>query len=201
MTKAIEFYFDFGSPTTYLAYHRLKQLNKKYGVEILCKPVLLGGIFKGANNNSPAFVPLKAQWMDIDMNRYASRFGIELKQNPFFPINTLYLMRGVLVAEELGCLDRYIETVFNAMWREPKNLGDLAILIETLTEAELDAEKILQGAQQEEIKQDLKQRTSDGLARGLFGCPTLFYGDEFFFGQDRIFFIEEMIKAEASDQN
>ncbi len=201
MDKAIEFYFDFGSPTTYLAYQRLKQLHEKFGVQIELKPVLLGGLFKGANNNSPAFVPLKAQWMDIDMKRYAKRYNVELKQNPFFPINTLYLMRGALVAQEMGCLDHYVDTVFNAMWREPQNLGDLATLIQTLTAADLDAEKILAGAQQDHIKQDLKQRTNDALERGLFGCPTLFYGDEFFFGQDRIFFIEEMIESENANRS
>lgn len=198
MNKSVEFYFDFGSPTSYLAYKRLLQVSEKTGVTIDFKPVLLGGIFKGANNNSPAYVPLKAAWMDIDMNRYADRFGIAFKQNPFFPINTMLLMRGALVAQEMGCFRHYVETIYNAMWCEPKNLSDMSVLIETLTNADIDPQKLLEGTQQDHIKENLKTVTAAALDRGLFGCPTMFYNNEFFFGQDRIFFIEEMIEQDLS---
>ncbi len=198
MRKVITFYFDFGSPTSYLAYKRLQQVRDKYDVEISPKPVLLGGIFQGAANSSPAFVPLKGAWMNIDMRRYAERYGVEFQPNPFFPINTLVLMRAALVAMESDCFDLYVKTVFNAMWRDPKNLADPDVLSEVLGAAGLDAEQLLTGTQQGHIKEDLKQRTADALERGLFGCPTMFYNDEFFFGQDRIFFIEEMIAQETA---
>lgn len=200
MNKSISLYFDFGSPTSYLAYQRLKQVRDYHGVELELKPVLLGGIFQAAGNNSPAMVPLKAAWMDTDMRRYANRYGVEFKQNPFFPINTLVLMRASLVALEIGCFDQYVETVFNGMWREPENLADLDILAKLLDSAGLDAKRLLEGAQQTHIKEDLKARTTDALERGLFGCPTMFYDEEFFFGQDRIFFIEEMIESETASQ-
>jgi 2-hydroxychromene-2-carboxylate isomerase len=196
MSKSIEFYFDFGSPTSYLAYKRLLQVSKETGVNIDYKPVLLGGIFQGSSNQSPAFVPMKSVWMDVDMNRYAERYGVELKQNPFFPINTITLMRGALVAQENDCFDHYVETVFNAMWCDPENLGDIEVLAARLSAADLDAKAILEATQQGHIKEKLKQVTADALERKLFGCPTMFYGDEFFFGQDRIFFIEEMIARE-----
>jgi 2-hydroxychromene-2-carboxylate isomerase len=158
-----------------LAYKRLQQVSKKYDVDIQLEPVLLGGIFQGASNQSPAVVPLKATWMDIDMKRYADRFGVPFKQNEFFPINTITLMRGAIVALETGCFDHYVETVYDAMWCESKNLADMEILIDVLTSADLDAKTLLEGTQQAHIKDDLKQRTTAALERGLFGCPTLFY--------------------------
>lgn len=196
MSKNIEFYFDFGSPTSYLAYKRLLQVSEKTGVSIDFKPVLLGGLFQGTNNQSPAMVPMKSVWMTVDMNRYAERYNVEFTQNPFFPINTITLMRGALVAQESGCFERYVETVFNAMWCASKNLGDLEVLATTLSAAGLDAKLILEATQKDHIKEKLKQVTTDALERNLFGCPTMFYADEFFFGQDRIFFIEEMIERE-----
>lgn len=136
--------------------------------------------------------------MDIDMRRYADRFGIEFHQNPFFPINAMVLMRAALVSMESDCFDLYMETVFNAMWREPKNLADLDVLTEVLVAAGLDAKQLLEGTQQSHTKEDLKQRTAEALERGLFGCPTMFYDNQLFFGQDRIFFIEEMIEKEIA---
>ena len=200
MSKKIEFYFDFGSPTSYLAYNRLKQVNDKYGVDFELKPVLLGGLFKATSNNSPAVVMPKAIWMDIDMNRYAQRFNIKFKQNPFFPINTMMLMRGALVAKEINCFENYVETIYNAMWKEPKNLADITILSDVLSKAGLNAEAIMEGVQQVTIKDELKSLTSAAVDRGLFGCPTMFYDGEFFFGQDRIFFIEELIEDERAQQ-
>jgi len=196
MSKSISLYFDFGSPTSYLAYNRLKQLRDAHGVDIDLRPVLLGGIFQGAGNNSPAAVPLKSRWMDIDMKRYARRYGVEFKHNPFFPINTMLLMRASLVALEIGCFDHYVETVFNAMWREPRNMADMDVIVAVLTDAGLNAARLLEGTQQPEIKEGLKNRTAEALELGLFGCPTMIFDNEFFFGQDRIFFIEEMIENE-----
>ncbi len=200
MNKSISLYFDFGSPTTYLAYQRLKQVRDYHGVELELKPVLLGGIFQGVGNNSPAMVPLKGAWMDTDMKRYADCYSVDFQQNPFFPINTIVLMRESLVALEIGCFDQYVETVFNAMWCEPRNLADLDILAEVLSSAGLEAKRLLEGTQQLHIKEDLKTRAAEALERGLFGCPTMFYDGEFFFGQDRIFFIEEMIENENLEQ-
>lgn len=193
MSNNIEFYFDFGSPTTYLAYHQLLQLNAKYQVTIDYKPILLGGLFQATGNASPVSVPAKGNWMNIDLQRYAQRYGVDLSFNPYFPVNTINLMRGALVAQNMDVFQAYTNAVFNAMWRDKKNMGDLAVVAKVLNDAGLDAQAIIEGTQQQDIKDALKAATEAAVGRGLFGAPTLFFNDEFYFGQDRIFFIEEQL--------
>ncbi|MGI9285894.1 MAG: 2-hydroxychromene-2-carboxylate isomerase [Pseudomonadales bacterium] len=193
MSKSIEFYFDFGSPTSYLAHHRLKAVAKQFNVGIDYKPVLLGGIFKATGNASPITVPAKGNYMFADLQRYAKMYGVQLEINPFFPINTITLMRGAVAALQLDNFSNYVDTLFDAMWSTPVNLGDLEVLQQVFTDAGLDTEAILTLSQNDSVKEELKQRTSDAVERGLFGCPTMFVDGEMFFGQDRIFFIEKML--------
>lgn len=195
MSESIELCFDFGSPTTYLAYHRLKWIKENYDVSLSLTPVLLGGIFKATDNQSPVMVPLKGAWMNADMQRYATLYQVPMTFNPHFPINTLYLMRGAVAAQTMGVFERYVDTVFDAMWNHPVNMGDPAVVTQVLTDASIDANEVFRLIEDPEIKDVLKSNTESAVARGVFGCPATFFKDELYFGQDRLFFIERALKA------
>lgn len=195
----IDFWFDFGSPTAYLAHCRLQQLSQQYGPTVNYHPMLLGGVFKGAGSTSPITVPAKGEYMmRFDLPRFARRYSVELNMNPFFPINTLPIMRGVYAARELDCEWAYIRAMFSAMWVEEKNLGDTSICVEVIQAAGLDADAILKKIAEPDIKQALITSTDAALAKGVFGAPTFFLGDEMFFGQDRLDFVEERLVAESA---
>ncbi len=194
MSNTIELCFDFGSPTTYLAYHRLKWIKKEYDVEVKLTPVLLGGIFQATSNQSPVMVPLKGAWMNTDLQRYAELYEVSMTFNPHFPINTLYLMRGAIAAEQMGVFDLYVETVFDAMWHEPVNMGDPTIVTEVLSKAGINAEELFSRIEDSKLKAVLKYRTANAIERGVFGCPATFYKNELYFGQDRLFFIERDLR-------
>ncbi|THD80689.1 MAG: 2-hydroxychromene-2-carboxylate isomerase [Phenylobacterium sp.] len=195
MAKTLEFLFDFGSPTTYLAHKRLPGVAERTGAAIIYVPMLLGAVFKATGNASPAMVPAKGRWMGADMARFARRHGIEFHSNPYFPINTLHLMRGAT-----GLLDdirfaAYVEAVFDAMWREPRNLGEPAELVPVLARAGLSPEEFQALTARDDVKDRLKTTTEQAVARGAFGAPTFFVGEEMFFGQDRLDFVEEALAA------
>ena len=195
MAKTLEFLFDFGSPTTYLAHKQLPGVAERTGATIVYVPMLLGAVFKATGNASPAMVPAKGRWMGADMARFARRHGITFRSNPFFPINTLHLMRGAT-----GLLDdirfaAYVEAVFDAMWREPKNLGEPAELIPVLARAGLSPEEFQALTARDDVKEQLKATTEQAVERGAFGAPTFFVGEEMFFGQDRLDFVEEALVA------
>lgn len=199
MSVNVDFYFDFGSPTAYLAHKRLQQLKSQYEFTINYKPVLLGGIFKASNNQSPVANPAKGAYMlSHDLPRFAQRYGVPLKFNPHFPINTLSLMRGAYGAVEEGCFEGYVEALYDGLWQEELNLGDLAVVKTRLEAAGLDADKLIALTQEQHIKDALIAATEEAVARGAFGAPTMYVGDEMFFGQDRIDFIEERLRADCS---
>ncbi|MEP5569412.1 MAG: 2-hydroxychromene-2-carboxylate isomerase [Halioglobus sp.] len=194
MSKTIEFYFDFGSPTAYLAYCRLGQLKGQYDLSIEYKPMLLGGVFKAAANTSPITVPAKGKYMlEQDLPRFAQRYNVPLNFNPHFPINTLNLMRGAIAAAQLNCLDDYLRAMFKAVWVDSKNMGEVEVVAEVLTEAALDARAIMDRSQTPEVKAELISNTEAAVARGVFGAPTMFMDDAMYFGQDRLDFIEEVL--------
>lgn len=196
MSLELDFYYDFGSPTTYLADQRLGQLSERYELAVNCIPVLLGGIFKASGNSSPVTIPAKGKYMlEHDLPRFARRYGVPLNFNPHFPINTLNLMRGAIGAERLGCAPAYREAIFHAVWVEGKNMAEPEIVAEVLKAANLDADALMTLARDPEIKGALIDNTDAAVARGLFGAPTMFIGDEMFFGQDRLDFIEEALQA------
>ena len=191
MTKIVEFYFDVGSPTAYLAYNRLKQLQKQYNCVIDYRPVLLGGLFKASGNSSPVMVPAKGRYMMMDdLPRFAKLYDVPLNNNPHFPINTLNLMRGAVAALHGDYFDTYISAVFNAIWVDSKNMGDMETVIEVLSTAGLNAPSILKSTQDADIKAKLITNTEAAVKRGLFGAPTMFVDGEMFFGQDRLQFVE-----------
>ncbi|MDG1311730.1 MAG: 2-hydroxychromene-2-carboxylate isomerase [Porticoccaceae bacterium] len=191
MSKTIEFYFDFGSPTAYLAHKRLQQLKAEYGCTIDYKPVLLGGLFKASGNMSPVTVPAKGKYMmKYDLPRFAKLYQVSLGGNSHFPINTLNLMRGAIAALGQDYFDTYLDAVYNAIWVNGENMGDLEVVTKVLAAAGLDAQQIIASTQDPEVKAGLISNTEAAVERGCFGAPTMFVDGDMFFGQDRMQFIE-----------
>jgi 2-hydroxychromene-2-carboxylate isomerase len=195
MAQTIDFYFDFGSPTAYLAHKRLQQLKAQYGCIIDYKPVLLGGLFKASGNISPVTVPAKGKYMMTqDLPRFASLYQVPLTVNPHFPINTLNLMRGAVATLDQDYFDNYVVAVYDAIWVRGDNMGNLDVVANVLTGAGLNAKKIIAATQDPDIKAALISNTEAAVARGCFGAPTMFIGTDMFFGQDRMQFIEMALK-------
>tara|TARA_B110000046_G_scaffold184877_1_gene224665 strand:+ start:5540 stop:6124 length:585 start_codon:yes stop_codon:yes gene_type:complete len=194
MAQTIDFYFDFGSPTAYLAHKRLQQLKIQYHCTIDYKPVLLGGLFKASGNMSPVTVPAKGKYMMTqDLPRFAALYQVPLTVNPYFPINTLHLMRGAVATLGHDDFDSYVEVVFDAVWVNGDNMGDLDVVANVLSKAGLDAQKIVAATQDPDVKATLVSNTEAAVARGCFGVPTMFIGENMFFGQDRMQFIEMIL--------
>ena len=197
MSKTLDFYFDFGSPTAYLAHCRLQQLAGKYDLEVNYLPLLLGGVFKATGNVSPVTIPAKGRYMnEHDLPRFARRYGVTLNFNPHFPINTLQAMRGATAARAAGCLAPFVDAVYTAMCVDQRNIGDPEVLREVIAEAGLDADSLLAATADSDVKAELIRVTEEAVARGTFGAPTLFLGDDMFFGQDRLDFIEEALAGD-----
>lgn len=196
MHKTLEFYFDVGSPTAYLAHRRLAQLSAAYDLEVIYKPMLLGGIFKATGNASPVAIPAKGHYMMVhDLPRFARRYGVELNFNPHFPINTLNLMRMVIAAERMDCAKAFIDAVFAAIWIHGKNMGDMETVAAVLAENGLDAQSLMDLSQTADVKAALIASTDAAVQRGVFGAPTFFIDGDMFFGQDRLDFVEERLQA------
>jgi 2-hydroxychromene-2-carboxylate isomerase len=195
--RVIEYFFDVGSPTSYLAWTQLPRIVAETGATIAWRPMLLGGVFKATGNASPVAVPAKGRWMNDDIRRWAERYRVPYRFNPHFPINTLTLMRGAagLQMRRPGELARYLEVVERAMWVEPRDLGDPAVLAETLGAAGFDAAEFTALVGDPEVKARLIATTDEAVARGVFGAPTFFVGAAMFFGQDRLEFVREELLA------
>ncbi len=193
MSKTLEFFFDFGSPTTYLAWTQLPKIAADAGVEITWKPMLLGGVFKATGNQSPVAIPAKAKYTFGDLGRFATRYGVPMAFNPFFPINTLVLMRGAAGYLDTANFHTYVEAVFKAMWVEQKNMGDPAVVAQVLSAAGLEPAEFERLVNDEAVKQRLKDITEDAIKRGAFGAPTFFVDGEMHFGQDRLDFVAEAL--------
>jgi 2-hydroxychromene-2-carboxylate isomerase len=194
MSTSVDFYFDFGSPTAYLAHKRLQQLQAQYALQVNYQPMLLGGVFKATGNSSPVAIPAKGKYMlEHDLPRFAKRYGVVLNFNPHFPINTLNLMRGAIAAEQMGCAAAYVDCIYDTVWVAGANLGEPEQVQACLEQAGLDAQALMAASQQPEVKQALIDGTEAAVARGVFGAPTLFIGEEMFFGQDRLDFVEERL--------
>lgn len=191
MSTTLDFYFDFGSPAAYLAHKWLRRLSTQYSLAVTYKPMLLGGVFKATGNNSPVAVPAKAHYMMVhDLPRFARRYGVPLNSNPHFPINTPNLMRTAIAAEHLGCAKAFNDTVYDAVWIQGENMGEMKVVAAILTKAGLDAKALLNLCQTPDIKAELITNTAAAVARGVFGAPTFFMDDEMYFGQDRLDFVE-----------
>ena len=195
MSKTLEFFFDLGSPTTYLAYTQLPGICAETGSQLVYQPILLGGIFKATGNASPVTIPAKGRYLLQDLARYAKRYGVPLKFNPHFPINTLTLMRavtGIQLRQPERFID-FIDCLFRAIWVEGRNMGDPAVVAAVLAQHHFDPAQVLELTQDEEVKDALKHKTEEAIARGVFGAPSLFVGQQLFFGQDRLDFVREAL--------
>ncbi len=189
--REIEFHFDFGSPNAYLAHRVIPSIEQRIGAKFGYIPVLLGGVFKATNNRSPAEafhdIPSKRAFMELETRRFLDRHGItDFRRNPFFPVNTLLIMRGAVAARHAGCFERYVEVVFHNMWCEPKKLDEPEIIRAVLDGNGLDAARLLEMTQSAAVKQELLRNTENSVARGTFGSPTFYVGDEMFFGKDQL---------------
>jgi 2-hydroxychromene-2-carboxylate isomerase len=196
----IEFHFDFGSPNAYLAHLVVPEIERRTGARFDYVPVLLGGVFKLTGNRSPAEafagIKNKPEYERIETQRFLQRHGIEdFRRNPFFPVNTLTIMRGTIAAQKLGVFGRYVDEIYRHMWSEPKKLDDPAVLRDALTQSGFDADRFAESVRDEDVKQALLDNTTRSVERGTFGSPTFFVGDEIFFGKDRLRDVEEMILA------
>jgi 2-hydroxychromene-2-carboxylate isomerase len=196
-TRAVEFYFDFGSPASYLAATQLPHLCADIGAELVWKPMLLGGVFQATGNQSPAAIAAKGPYVFEDLARFARRYGVPLQRNPHFPINTLLLMRGAIGMQmrEPERFRAYVDAVYHAMWVEPCNLNDPATLAVALAGAGFDPASMIALANAQEVKDRLKAQTEEAVRRGVFGAPTMFVGDQMFWGQDRLDFVREALGA------
>lgn len=195
MSKTVEFFFDLGSPATYLAYTQLPKICEQTNSQLIYMPILLGGVFKATGNASPATIPAKGRYMFVDLDRYAKRYGVPLKFNPNFPINTLMLMRAV-TGVQLRHPERFqafIDCLFQGIWVEGRNLGDPATVAQILTKNGFDPDQILALTSDEDVKATLKDNTEKAVLRGVFGAPSMFVGNQLFFGQDRLDFVLEAL--------
>lgn len=195
MNKKVEFFFDLGSPTSYLAYTQLPKICAQTGSELVYQPMLLGGVFKTTGNASPISVPAKGRYMLQDLARFAQRYQVQLNFNPHFPINTLLLMRAT-TGVQMHLPERFIDFIdclFRALWVDKRNLNDAANVAQVLEQGGFDPQQILDLSNAEDVKTALRNNTEQALQRGVFGAPSMFVGEELFFGQDRLDFVREAL--------
>jgi 2-hydroxychromene-2-carboxylate isomerase len=193
MNKTVEFFFDFGSPASYLAWTQLPRITNAAGAQIVWRPMLLGGVFKATGNQSPVMIPSKGAWMLKDLARFAKRYGVVMAFNPHFPINTLTLMRGAAGYLDSERFTLYVQTIFEALWVQQKNLSKPEVVAEVLSAAGFDPAEFEQLVNDEAVKERLKANTEEAVKRGVFGAPTFFVGGEMHFGQDRLDFVAEAL--------
>lgn len=199
MAKSFEFLFDFGGPNSYLAHKMLPELCARTGTEAVYTPILLGGLFKLTNNQAPlmryAETPAKQNYEMLEFDRFVKSHAIPFQMNPNFPINSLYLMRGAIAAQHLGCFMPYVEAIMTAMWEKGLNTGDLDVVLLLLDEAGLDGTAILAKADESDVKAELVANTEKAAGRGAFGVPTFFVGPDMFWGKERLGQIEDALTA------
>ncbi|HRF08307.1 MAG TPA: 2-hydroxychromene-2-carboxylate isomerase [Xanthobacteraceae bacterium] len=193
--KRLEFFFDFGSPTTYLAHTQMPGIAERTGAEVAYRPMLLGGVFKATGNQSPVTLPAKAKWMGSDLQAFARRYGVPFERNRWFPINTITLMRGAVAMQKQGRFAPYADAIFHAMWVEPQNMNDPQVVGAVLTKAGFDPQALLAAIEDQSVKDELRTNTEEAVSRGVFGAPTFFVGERMFFGQDRLDFVEEELRS------
>src|SRR6516225_4159080 len=194
----VEFQFDFGSPNAYLAECANPAMQRRTGVKFDYVPVLLGGIYKLTGNMSPSDslrgIKNKPEYQALETQRFIRRHNAtKFRQNPFFPVNTLMLMRGAVAAQFEGMFEPYFRAAYHHMWEEPKKMDDVEIFKAAFKSSDIDIERLMARAQQDDVKKRLIELTTDAVARGAFGSPTFFVGNEMFFGKDQLRDVEEEI--------
>ena len=198
MPLKVEFQFDFGSPNAYLAEVAIPGIERRTGVKFEYVPVLLGGIYKATGNMSPfdslREIKNKPEYQALETQRFIRRHNItKFRQNPFFPVNTLMLMRGAVAAQLEGVFEPYFRAAYHHMWEEPKKMDDPEVFRSAFVSSGIDIDRLAVRAQQDDVKKKLINLTNDAVARGAFGSPTFFVGKEMFFGKDQLRDVEESI--------
>ena len=200
MRQNPQFLFDFGSPNAFLSHEAIPAIEKRTGVKFEYVPILLGGIFKATNNKSPAEtlagVKNKPEFQMLETERFVKRFAVKpYRPNPFFPVNTLNIMRAAIAAQLEGVFGKYVEAAFHHMWVEPKKMDDPAVAAQALSASGLDAAKLFARTQDPDVKAKLIENTQGAVERGAFGSPTFFVGKEMFFGKEQLREVEEMVSG------
>jgi 2-hydroxychromene-2-carboxylate isomerase len=203
LSVPIRFYFDFGSPNAYLCHLVIPDLEKRTGERIEYVPILLGGIFKATNNVSPVIslqgIKNKGEYQALETKRFLAQHKIaRFARNPFFPVNTLQIMRGAIAAQNLDCYTHYVEQIYRYMWAEPRKMDDTDVIRAAIEESGLPTDELLSEMQSPHVKAKLIENTEEAVTRGVFGSPSFFVGDELFFGKDRLREIEEEIEKQKS---
>ncbi|UPK37291.1 2-hydroxychromene-2-carboxylate isomerase [Bradyrhizobium sp. 186] len=203
MSLKVEFLFDFGSPNAYLAELVLPGIERRTGVKFDYVPVLLGGIFKATGNMSPfdslRGIKNKPEYQALETQRFIRRHNAtKFSSNPFFPVNTLMLMRGAVAAQFEGMFEPYFRAAYHHMWEEPKKMDDLETFRNAFISSGVDIDRLIARAQQDDVKKGLIDRTTEAVNRGAFGSPTFFVGKEMFFGKDQLRDVEESIVEQTS---
>jgi len=193
MAQQVEFFFDYGSPFSYLADTQLAALERRTGATIVYRPMLLGAVLKETGNASPITVPAKGRYMGVELHRWARRYGVPFAANKFFPINTMRLMRGAVAAQHAKCFAEYHRAIYPAFWVDGTNLGEPEVIRAVLDKAGLNADLILARIEEPDVKEQLRLNTEEAVRRGVFGAPTFFVGEEMFWGNDRLMFVEEAL--------
>jgi 2-hydroxychromene-2-carboxylate isomerase len=196
-----QFLFDVGSPNAFLSHEAIPAIEKRTGAKFEYVPILLGGIFKATNNKSPAEtlagIKNKPEFMALETERFVKRFGVKpYTWNPFFPVNTLNLMRAAVAAQMEGVFEKYVDAAFHHMWVEPKKMDDPEVAAKALASSGLDPAKLFARAQEADVKGKLLENTQSAVERGAFGSPTFFVGREMFFGKEQLREVEEMVRGE-----
>jgi len=193
MAQQVEFFFDYGSPFSYLADTQLAALERRTGATVVYRPMLLGAVLKETGNASPITVPAKGRYMGVELHRWARRYGVPFAANKFFPINTMRLMRGAVAAQHAECFAEYHRAIYPAFWVDSANLGEPGVIRAVLDKAGLNADLILARIEEPDVKEQLRLNTVEAVRRGVFGAPTFFVGEEMFWGNDRLMFVEEAL--------
>ena len=193
MSQQVEFFFDYGSPFSYLADTQLAALAQRTGATIVYWPMLLGAVLKATGNASPIAVPAKGRYMGVELQRWAKHYGVPFVTNRFFPINTMRLMRGAVAAQQADCFAEYHRAIYPAFWVDSANLGEPEVIRSVLVKAGLNADLLLARIEEPDVKEQLRLNTEEAVRRGVFGAPTFFVGEEMFWGNDRLTFVEEAL--------
>ena len=194
MRKTFDFYFDFGSPASYLAHTQLPKICAQTGAQVNMCPMLLGAVFQATGNASPMSVPAKGRYIFVDMKRFADAYGVALNMNPHFPIITTTLMRAVTALQMSADprIQQYMDAIYQAIWVDALNMNDPIVVDQVLSKAGFDSASVLAQANAQVTKDQLKAVTVHAVERGVFGAPTFFVGEQMFWGQDRV---EQVIAA------
>ena len=194
MSAKLEFFYDYVSPYSYLANKGLVDFDAD---QISYRPMFLGAVMKATGNSPPALVEAKGAYLRRDIPRWAGRYDVPFRFNSVFPQNTLAALRLAIVGQHRGAFGALHDRLFDAMFVEDRDLSDAKVLRSLLDDAELDADEYLAAAEAQTIKDELRANTDEAVRRGAFGAPTIFVGDEMFFGNDRFDFVRAALEKAA----